>query len=403
MPLFEVRASSPRQAIYFPSMKKRYFMDDLPLWSIPSTNHGLFVDGKCHRGYPLHKKALYHGRHQLFLAFHSLLHTFVTSHGQRNRTAPLASLKMKSFAEKERGCETAFHTHSPYWHLCTPGNLSGIIFRDEADFIFGMNLLAWCAARHKNVLVLTFALMSNHIHLVCACSEDELPEFFSAFKRRLQRYLSDRSSDLHGFNPNIISIENLRSLRNTIVYVNRNGYVINPVHTPFSYPWSAGCSFFNHRQKGMTISRLTVAERRSLFRCRDCDVPDTYELLDGHICPHSFCDILTGESFFRDAHQYLNLVTKNIEAMEEMTALVNDSVYLTDDEVFSAVLNFCRETFKISSIRELSRSQKREIARKMHFSYHSSNEQIRRILGLDRYEVDSLFPLSKHWGLFSRP
>ena len=249
---------------------------------------------------------------------------------------------------------------------------------------------------HKSVSVLTFALMSNHIHLVCSCSEDELQDFFSDFKRKLHRYLSSGNSDLNGFNANIIKIENLRSLRNTIVYVNRNGYVINPEHTPFSYPWSAACSFFNHRQKGAALSGLSVAERRRLFKCRDCEVPDIYELLDGHISPHSFCDILSAESFFRDAHQYLNLLTKNVEAMEEMATLVKDSVYLTDEEVFSAILNFSRKTFKTSSIRELSGSQKRELARKMHFSYHSSNEQIRRILGLDRYEVDSLFPLSGH-------
>ena len=344
----------------------------------------------------IHKKAGFRGRYQLFLVFYPLLHTFAITPGLQTRTAQLASLIMKSFAEKERGCETAFQTHSPYWHLCTPGNLSGVIFRDEADFIFGMNLMAWCASRHENVSVLTFALMSNHIHLVCSCSESELLCFFSDFKRRLHRYLSDKNSDLHGFNPGIISIENLRSLRNAIVYVNRNGYVINPEHTPFSYPWSAGRTFFNHRQKGAAISGLSVAERRRLFKCRDCDVPNEYELLGGHISPHSFCDILTAESFFRDAHQYLSLLTKNVEAMEEMAALMKDSVYLTDDEIFTAVINFSREAFKISSIRQLNGNQKRELARKMHFSYHSSNEQIRRILGLDRYEVDSLFPLSGH-------
>lgn len=371
-------------------------MDGFDLVCILSMKYLLFVDGTTVGGTSIHKKAGFRGRHQLFLALYPLLHKFAIMPEQQTVTAQLAFLIMKSFAEKERGCEAAFQTHSPFWHLCTPGNLSGIIFRDKADFIFGMNLMAWCAARHRNISVLTFALMSNHIHLVCSCSEDELQDFFSDFKRRLHRYLSDKSSDLHGFNPNIINIENLRSLRNAIVYVNRNGYVINPEHTPFSYPWSAGCSFFNHRQKGVAISGLSVAERRKLFRCRDCDVPDGYELLNEHISPHSFCDILTAESFFRDAHQYLSLLTKNIEAMEEMAALMRDSVYLTDDEIFTAVLNFSRDTFKISSIKQLNGSQKRELARKMHFSYHSSNEQIRRILGLDRYEVDSLFPLSKH-------
>lgn len=40
-------------------------------------------------------------------------------------------------------------------------------------------------------------------------------------------------------------INDLKALREAIVYVNRNGYVVNPSHTPFSYPWGTGRYYFN--------------------------------------------------------------------------------------------------------------------------------------------------------------
>ena len=301
---------------------------------------------------------------------------------------------MKSFVEKERGCETAFHTHSPFWHLFTPGNLSGIIFSSKEDFKFGMNLMAWCAAKHKDVSILTFALMNNHIHAVCSCREEDLQKFFFTFRKKLLRYLSDRGENLKGFSPNYLPIDNLRSLRNTIVYVNRNGYVVHPDHTPFSFPWSVSGFFFNRLQSGMKIARMTVSEKRDLFKSRETDVPPEYEVLDGYISPFSFCHIDTAESFFRDAHQYMSLLTKNVEALEEMAELMMDKVFLTDEEAFNAVLKMCRDSFNVSGIKGLSGTQKINLANKMHFSLHSSNEQIRRILGMTQFEVDSMFPLS---------
>ena len=53
-----------------------------------------------------------------------------------------------------------FERYKPFWHVCTPGNLSGIIFRCEEDFIFGMNVIAMCASEFRNsVAVFTFVIL----------------------------------------------------------------------------------------------------------------------------------------------------------------------------------------------------------------------------------------------------
>ena len=70
---------------------------------------------------------------------------------------------MKFEAESER----AFLNYGPYWHLCTPGNLQSIIFRDNDDYVYGMNLIAFVAGMFtEDIKIFTFQIMSNHLHFV---------------------------------------------------------------------------------------------------------------------------------------------------------------------------------------------------------------------------------------------
>ncbi len=50
----------------------------------------------------------------------------------------------------------------------------------------------------------------------------------------------------------------------------------------------------------------------------------------------------------------------------------------------------------VAPVKELNKTQKLDLIRTLHYDYHSSNGQISRLLGISQYEVDSLFPLSKH-------
>lgn len=46
-------------------------------------------------------------------------------------------------------CELVFQENGPFWHLCTPGDLLGIIFRDRDDYVLGMNAVALCTAEFE--------------------------------------------------------------------------------------------------------------------------------------------------------------------------------------------------------------------------------------------------------------
>ena len=64
-------------------------------------------------------------------------------------------------------CESAFAECGSSWHLFTPGDLSGVLFREKEDYVYGMNLVALCAGKFwESIRLYTFQIMSNHFHFV---------------------------------------------------------------------------------------------------------------------------------------------------------------------------------------------------------------------------------------------
>lgn len=144
-------------------------------------------------------------------------------------------------------CEATFRGCDAWWHLYTAGKMSSILFVDDDDYRYAMNLLARCHKETGSITIVAFEIMSNHIHIVLCGSEHNARHLFDLFRRRLCRYLTKKNSgaDMKSFRMSLKSVCDLRTLRNTIVYVNRNGYVVNPAYTPFSYPWGTGRYYFN--------------------------------------------------------------------------------------------------------------------------------------------------------------
>ena len=140
----------------------------------------------------------------------------------------------RSFVEKENRCRVIFESvlleDSRFWHVCTPGNSQYIIFESPDDYKFGMILAAICAYDAR-VRIITFELMSNHVHFIVICStKEEASSFLDLFRKRLSKYfqLKDANRDFSNFKTDPIPIETLESLRNQIAYTNRNNFVVDP-------------------------------------------------------------------------------------------------------------------------------------------------------------------------------
>jgi REP element-mobilizing transposase RayT len=286
----------------------------------------------------------------------------------------------------------------PIWHLCTPGEFVGVIFKDRDDYVFGMNLVALCAANFTPQLkILTFQIMSNHLHFVIECEEPAIGEFFTFLKKRLQRYLANSGylGSLSGFVPNYFRINESRYLQNVIVYVNRNGYLVDKQSTPLTYEWGANRFFFNkftHNELVVNVGQLSLEKRRAMFKSRNFEIPADYIVTQGYISPLSYCHITLAESFFKDANHYFHLSSRQIESYSSIAKELGDKVTYTDYEIYSAIMSLCIRRYEVKNPSLLDKDAKIEVAKIMHFDYNASNKQIKRVLRLDENVIESLFP-----------
>lgn len=296
---------------------------------------------------------------------------------------------MKNYNEKERRCEATFLSAGPYWHVYTSGKEMSILFADINDFKFAMNVIAQASRKYPELMIIAFEVMSNHFHFVISGEESIIQAFFEFIRKRISRSIPEIKKAKLTIKP----INDLQSLRNNIVYTNRNGYVADYNYTPFSYPWGTGRYYFTQFPLEKEYSDIYTGSRRKMFRGRDPKLPGDWRTIDGYIAPISYCSIAFGMAIFRDAHHYFSLVSKNVEAYSELAAEIDDGEFLTDTELFTQVIKIVKSDYGLNALKDLSKAQKLDLARKLHYNYRSSNGQIRRMLNLTQYEVDTLFPL----------
>ena len=221
-------------------------------------------------------------------------------------------------------------------------------------------------------------------------------EWFSKLRKRLYRFYQStgRVRNLDSFQASVFPIDDLSFLRNSIAYVNRNGYLVHPEHTPFSYPWGANRFYFNpdaKQRRDRKYSDLFIRERRQLFGSHSVDYAGEASIVDGYISPAFFCDLKLGEGVFRDARHYFSLVSRSVEAYKDIANLLGDSIFYTDDELFLIVRQICRDRYGNARPEILTLEQKMELARTLRFEYKSSDRQIQRMLHLDERRLLALF------------
>lgn len=278
---------------------------------------------------------------------------------------------MRKYRDLEAYCESRFLQGGPYWHIYTPGVETPVLFGVKEDYIFMMNLICQSAVATDGMEIIAFEVMSNHLHIVVSGEESFARMFFAFLDKRLRRCAKSLTCKEipSSFEARYKEIDSLQSLRNTIVYVNRNGFVTDRNYTPFTYPWGTGKYYFNGADFGEVNTNLNVNEMRRMFRGRAAIFPDTYQVNDGYILPSSYCNLELGMSLFRDAHHYFFMVSKNIEAYGELALELNDGEYLTDTELVFQVVKLLKSDYNVNSLRDLGKSQKYDIARRLVLSF----------------------------------
>lgn len=305
-------------------------------------------------------------------------------------------MEKKDFFRQEDECNLLFADLGPCYHLCTSEN-APVMFRNDNEFREAMNTVAFVSALFDDIAVLTFEIMSNHLHFALCGERERIMAWFQRLVSALKTNpdLKESRNAISSLQAKMFQIEDLENARNVISYINRNGFVADYNYTPFSYPWGANRFYFNDEAKCRyeeLRAKATFRSRRQLLHTHLADFCTDLYLVDGYISPLCFCRIDSGEKLFRNAQHYFSKIAKSVEASSAIAKVIGESIYYLDSEIYSIISVRCSKEYGCKNPSMAPADAKIALAKTMRYDYNASVKQICRILKMDITIVSGLFP-----------
>ncbi len=187
----------------------------------------------------------------------------------------------------------------------------GLWFRDIEDFKVAMNYVAIEAVKHPKGFILTFSLMSNHVHFVLKGSREESVAFVNRFKRRYSQYYGRKYGVMEFLRGNGLDVKEIpyedESVERAIAYTLMNSVAAGICTHPSQYSWGTGGLFFCPEQG--TCIRIGDLSGRAFKRLihTDCKgLPEDWPISpDGYILPSAYVDVKAVEAIFRTPQRVL--------------------------------------------------------------------------------------------------
>ena len=279
------------------------------------------------------------------------------------------------------------------YYLVTTDHLAeGLWFRDEKDFIAGMNFVA-IQAYKSNVTVLAFILMSNHLHFVVQGRWADVKAFIDGLKSRYSKYLHNKYGTFEFLRRNGVRIEEVSSLNEglekAIAYTQMNCVAANICSHPSQYLWGTGPVFFRpSKRSGRSLGSLSKRARIRLLHCCDADLPSDWLVSEeGFILPESYVNVQFVESVYRNPKRMNYFLVNSSKAKKRMEASEENHPSFQDQVIMSALPDLFRSLFQKRRFDELTPSEKIEALRQIRFRFSSNVHQIARVTGLTYEEA----------------
>ena len=286
------------------------------------------------------------------------------------------------------------------WHFSTDGNLVDYLFRDEDDFVAGMNRI-YVLHRKYRIVILSFVLMDTHVHFILWGSLRECESFVHEYLRLTSMWLSRKYGERHKLEnlfPHYQVIDSDRYLKSAICYVLKNPPVGGIAFNALEYPWSSAPLYF--RRKGYWNSRdyesmtessekLDFMGIRNLLKARI--VPDEqFRFIGNLVFPGEYVAVETVEKIFR-THKGFNFfmcVSKETDVESVQGAISRLSI--PNSELHQHKQEMCKTRFGVDTIRSLSTQQRLLLAKALRARYNCSPKQIAKVCGLIYDEIKSM-------------
>lgn len=274
-----------------------------------------------------------------------------------------------------------------FFYLITTDHLEDRLwFRDDEDFKTGMNYAATVAFL-VGVNILSFILMSNHVHFVLECTEEQARTFITEYKRLYSHYLSKKYQTAELLRNNDIDIQRLtlgdESLERAIAYVQMNCVAANICMNPAEYRWGTGITFFQSTPR--TGQPLGSYSKRAQIRMlhSKLDLPSDWIVgEEGYVLPSSYVCVKFVENLFRTPKR-MNYFLVNSSKAKRRLALKEEGIpSFRDQVILAAVQDLCQTLFHQQSVANLNEEQQSVLVSQIRRRFSADINQIARVTGI---------------------
>lgn len=278
------------------------------------------------------------------------------------------------------------------FHVSLEGLKRAIICRDDEDYDVLTKYVFLCALS-KNVRVVTYVVVSNHLHvIVLAENQAQAEAYGDEIRRRYAMWFSHRYHERRLYHDKCVDAQWIDTdwyLRNAIAYVFRNA--LDNGDSVEKYPWSGyRAPFCNGRCSVWTrpVSTLTKRETETLFHTNE-SISSTGWLInaDGQLEPVSTCDFDYVEKAFDGSQSFLLRMIGTVNMAEMKQKLVDaPRTRMLDGEFFKHISSVSDRWFG-KTVSELSRVEKTRLIPYISHTTCTSIPQLARAFGMGRNEI----------------
>lgn len=280
-----------------------------------------------------------------------------------------------------------------FWFVTTDHLTKKIWFRDEEDFKMGMNLVAVLAVA-LDVDVLSFILMSNHVHFVLCCSEAKAHQFIKEFKKRHSQYMNKKYGVKELLRRVHVQVDPVsgadESLEWVIAYTNMNSVAAGICLAPTGYPWGTGDTFFKAKPaKGRRIGTYSDRARVALLHSTQPMPPHLLVGDDGYILPDSYVDVEKVQNLYHTPKRMNYFLVNSSKAKRRLDAKDNAPNF-RDQVILPAIGDLCQSLFQKSSLEALTQDELAELLKQLRYRFSSHANQLARVTGIPYQKVVDL-------------
>ncbi len=280
-----------------------------------------------------------------------------------------------------------------FWFVTTDHLTKKIWFRDEEDFKMGMNLVAVLAVA-LDVDVLSFILMSNHVHFVLRCSKEKAHRFIEEFKKRHSQYMNKKYGVKELLRRVRVKVDSVsgadESLEWVIAYTNMNSVAAGICLAPTGYLWGTGDTFFKSKPpKGRRMGSFSDRARVALLHSTQPMPPHLLVGDDGYILPDSYVNVEMVQNLYH-APKRMNYFLVNSSKAKRRLASKDNVPNFRDQVVLPATGDLCQSLFQKSSPQALTPDELAELLKQLRYRFSSNANQLARVTGIPYQKVVEL-------------